>query len=369
MDERADDEQVSPRVDAPDAPDTPDTPGTGHTGLTRVEIGDLVPEPATDWCRHEVRRLIAGHLLATAAIVAGVVIGLARRSGIGWAPAVGLGVLAGVTTAAARVAAALLTAPLGLRYVRRYITAPPEYRTTCDPTVTAVPVTPDAPVAIDPTSLPDVWDLEPLDAATLDAAVAQDLVDAGTLHDRPFHDRLLDEPTTGHSSAAADEAARALGELGLWPVAAVRTEGHPSSVVALFSDGDRIVAAVDRTRGSITLLTELVGFRVLVTGTLLVPPTDDLVVNVVDDDSPSALVVSHRRLVYSAVRSRAMASDPVGLFKLAQQRELEAYRQLGPFWGAMLDLRCRPRSVRLLSAPSAPDVLLFTGNRLFRQTS
>lgn len=159
--------------------------------------------------------------------------------------------------------------------------------------------------------------------------------------------------------------AEALRELGFVPVAAVRSEGPDARVVDLYHDGDRIVVAVDRTSGSTTVLTELVGFRVLVTTALLVPPTDELVVNVVADGDTPGLVLSHQRLVRQAFRSRTLPSEPVGLFKLAQQRELQAYRGLGARWGALIDLRCRPRGVRLLAAPSAGEVLLFTGNKRF----
>ena len=37
-------------------------------------------------------------------------------------------------------------------------------------------------------------------------------------------------------------------------------------------------------------------------------------------------------MMQQAFRARTRVSEPVGLFKLAQQRELEAYRELGPFW-------------------------------------
>jgi hypothetical protein len=176
----------------------------------------------------------------------------------------------------------------------------------------------------------------------------------------------LDGTPVPERHAATAELLRALG---FAPVATLRTDGPGGRYIDLYGDSDRIVVAVDRTSATTTLLTELAGFRVLVTSALLVPPTDELVVNVVAKADPATLVRSHQLLVQRAFRSRTRVSEPVGLFKLAQQRELEAYRELGPLWGAVLDLRCRPRGVRLLAAPSAGDVLLFTGNRLFRQTA
>jgi len=350
-------------MDEPTDPDQARAPestaGPARAALTRVAVPARIPEPAADWCRHEVRRLVAGHLLGTAAILWAAVAAVLHWQDVGFVSANAFGALIGLAGVAARVLAVLVVGPLGMRYVRRYSAGPPEYVRTHSRSAPPLP---------EVASLPDIWELDDpsvdCECVAVGVSVPSPLVGGHSSDQRsdPGGDHA------GESSPRAESAAVALREMGLPLVAAVRTDGRPSSVVDLFSDGDRIVAAVDRTSGSITLLTELAGFRVLVTSALLVPPTDDLVVNVVDDDAPSALVVSHRRLVQAAVRSRALASDPVGLFKLAQQRELEAYRQLGPFWGAMLDLRCRPGGARLLSAPSAQDVLLFTGNRLFQQT-
>ena len=170
-------------------------------------------------------------------------------------------------------------------------------------------------------------------------------------------------------SFSAQLAADALAAVGFSPVATMRADGPSTRLVDLYTDHERTVAAVDRTSGSTTLLTELVGFRVLVTSSLLVPPTDELVVNTVRDAHPTALVVSHRRLAEQAFRSRAVRSEPIGLFQLAQRREAEAYRQLGQRWGSLLDLRCRRGGMRLIAAPAAEDVLVVTGNRLYRQTT
>ena len=146
-------------------------------------------------------------------------------------------------------------------------------------------------------------------------------------------------------------------------------EGPDGRVVDLLTDGRRSVAAVDRTSGSVTVLSELVGFRMLVTTGLLVPPTDDLVLNVVTGADADASIASHRRLVTEVFRNHTLPSDPVGLYKLLVQREVEGYRGLGARWASVLDLRCRAGALRLLAAPTPDELLLYTGNQLFKQTS
>lgn len=428
-------------------PDTPIAVPPVHdrpsSGLTRVPIdpGLLVDEQSAAWCRHEVRRIVAWHLVGTGAAVFAVLVPL-----LWWA--LGDPLLAGLLAlvgaglvTAGRLGFALAAAPLGYRYVQRFSSAPPEYLLahpsivetsvpgglappSLPPPAPPVPPAPSVPPAPPVPSLspptagaygdgpPDVWDLDP--DPDLYPDLDPDLDTEPSLPTVPPTIGLPDPAsaiTTEMSAQAAPpplpdnsdlpglpgspglpglpaltsgplvdldgtpvperhtQTADVLRELGFTPVATLRTEGLGGRYIDLYGDRDRVVVAVDRTTATTTVLTELAGFRVLVTSALLVPPTDELVVNVVADGDPAGLVLSHQRLVQQAFRSRTRVSEPVGLFKLAQQRELEAYRELGPLWGAVLDLRCRSRGVRLLAAPSAGDVLLFTGNRLFQQTS
>ncbi len=324
-----------------------DTPvGAAREPLARVSIAPaaLAMDTATDWCRHEVRRFVAWRLIAEAAIVLIGVTSITFWSLDSIAPALLLGLAAGLITALGHVGLAIVAGPLGVNYLKAFTASPPEYLVARElPMVDPRP----AERAPDRTEV-DLWDLDP----------TQDL-------DRPT---AAVDGEIGADAGDALTTATVLCELGLTPVATVRTDRN-SRIVDLFTDGDRIVAASDRTSGSLTMLTELAGFRVLVSSALLVPPTDGLVVNVVDDAYPARLLLSHQRLVNQAFRSRTRASEPVGLFKLAQQREIEAYRELGLVWGALLDLRCRPRRARLAAAPLADDILLFTGNRLFQHSS
>ena len=314
--------------------------------LTRVPVAaDERPrEPAIDWCRHEVRRIVAWQLLATSMVVLAVVVPWCWWQFDSVALAFGVGVAAAVVAVAARIGVVLLAGPLGFTFVKTFTASPPEYLLAHQAVVATLPSV-------------DLWDLDPNEEIPPEPLEPQQVIDA--------IDALSDDPHPERRLAIAD----VLREMGFTPTATVRADGRAGAVVDLYTDGDRIVAAAERSSGTVTVLTELAGFRVLVSSTLLVPPTDDLVVNVVDDADPAGLVLSHQRLVQQAFRSRTLASDPVGLFKLAQQRELEAYRELGPFWGAMLDLRCRRRMARLAAAPTAGEVLLFTGNRLFQRTT
>lgn len=333
-----------------------DRSGTGEhpvvadrPALTRVPVAaDERPrEPAIDWCRHEVRRIVAWHLLATSMVVLAVVVPWCWWQFDSVALAFGVGVAAAVVVAAARIGVVLLAGPLGFTFVRTFTASPPEYLLAHRPVVATLPSV-------------DLWDLDPneeIPPEPLEPQQAIDAIDAMSA--------MSDDPHPERRTAIAD----VLREMGFAPSATVRADGRAGAVVDLYTDGDLIVAAAERSSGTVTVLTELAGFRVLVSSTLLVPPTDELVVNVVDDADPAGLVLSHQRLVQQAFRSRTLASDPVGLFKLAQQRELEAYRELGPFWGAMLDLRCRRRMARLAAAPTAGEVLLFTGNRLFQRNT
>lgn len=384
---------MDPRPDAPDAPDAPraSSPPSGlafaraaneaaattaRSGGTAAPAADRAPdrapltrvpieptarpdEPAIEWCRHEVRRIVAWHVLLNSIVVMGVVVPLCWWQLDSPAWAVGIGAAAALAVTVTRLGIVLVAGPLGFSYVKTYTSSPPEYLLAHRPMIATLPE-PERPAtepaATESTEI-DLWDLDPNEVAEpAPPEVGPDLDPAAMLD--------TDDPDPERRTAIAD----VLREMGFTHASTVRADGRAGAVVDLYSDGKLIVAAVERSSGSVTILTELVGFRVLVSSTLLVPPTDELVVNVVDDADPAGLVLSHQRLVQQAFRSRTLPSDPVGLFKLAQQRELEAYRELGPFWGAMLDLRCRPRGVRLAAAPDASDLLLFTGNRLFQHT-
>jgi hypothetical protein len=392
--------------------------GRPDRGLTRVAIdpSQLIDERSAAWCRHEVRRIVAWHLIGTAAAVAGILTPVIWWSLGDPVLAVLLAVVGAVVVTSVRLGFALVAAPLGYRYVQRFSTSPPEYL-LAHPAI----VESDAPTAPLPSFLQpgpsstvgpqfsapvpppgptrgqterqtsgafgggpaDVWDLDPEASDSIAWQVtAQIPAQAPALWPSTTPPAELGAPAQFGAPATAlvdldgtpvperhAATAELLRALGFAPVATLRTDGIGGRYLDLYGDSDRIVVAVDRTSATTTVLTELAGFRVLVTSALLVPPTDELVVNVVAKADPATLVRSHRLLVQRAFRSRTRVSEPVGLFKLAQQRELEAYRELGPLWGAVLDLRCRPRGVRLLAAPSAGDVLLFTGNRLFRQTA
>ncbi|MFN8023558.1 MAG: hypothetical protein U0Q03_18660 [Acidimicrobiales bacterium] len=330
---------------APPPPPVPaaaadDSPRLAALRLTRVDVDPslIVDDPAADWCRHEIRRVVAWRLVQTASLVGVVTLPVAWWATGSAADASGLAVAVAAAAATTRWAAARVTAPLGGRYLRTLLDLPPDYVLAFDgPTVVA---------------------------PGLDASAPSDTSDPAETSATPL---VIDGGGTMPERHAG--TADVLRELGFRPNATVRSETAGGRVVDLYVDDDRIVVAVDRTSASTTVLTELVGFRVLVTSALLVPPTDELVVNVVTDGDTAGLVLSHQRLVRQAFRSRTLPSEPVGLFKLAQQREFQAYRDLGPRWGSLVDLRCRPRGVRLLAAPSAGEVLLFTGNKLFRQTT
>lgn len=371
-----------------------------YAGLTRVAIDPerLVDEQSAAWVRHEVRRMVAWQLVVTFAIVFAILVPVLWISLGDPVLSVLISVVGAGLITAARLGFALAAAPLGYRYVQRFSAAPPEYLLAhssiaepgapgpLTPPSLPPPVSaplPELPPPAPPAPPADVWDLdpEPLGAESTPAIGLPDPASAITTEmstmPAPSTSSMLPELSSGplvdldgtpvpeRHTATAD----VLRELGFAPVATLRTEGLGGRYIDLYGDRDRVVVAVDRTSATTTVLTELAGFRVLVTSALLMPPTDELVVNVVADGDPAGLVLSHQRLVQQAFRSRTRVSEPVGLFKLAQQRELEAYRELGPLWGAVLDLRCRSRGVRLLAAPSAGDVLLFTGNRLFQQTS
>lgn len=339
---------------AASTPAPPDRPP-----LTRVPIDQAgrPREPAIDWCRHEVRRIVAWHLVLNSIIVLGVVVPLCWWQLGSPSIAMAIGVAAALLVTSTRIGIVLVAGPLGFSYVKTYTVSPPDYLLAHRPTVATLPAPETGGNDGEPGQI-DLWDLDPNEIETAaDLVRAADGTDPADLLD-------ADDPDPERRVAIAD----VLREMGFAHASTVRADGRIGAVVDLYTDGALIVAAVERSSGSVTILTELAGFRVLVSSALLVPPTDELVVNVVDDADPAGLVLSHQRLVQQAFRSRTRPSDPVGLFKLAQQRELEAYRELGPFWGAMLDLRCRPRGVRLAAAPDASDLLLFTGNRLFQHT-
>ena len=328
--------------------------------LTRVPIdaSGRPREPAIEWCRHEVRRVVAWHLVLNSVVVLGVVVPLCWWQLGSPTVSIGIGLAAAVLVGLIRIAVVLVAGPLGFSYVKTFTASPPDYLLAHRPTLASPPGPDPAAPAVGSTEV-DLWDLDPNEIVEpAPAATVDDTTEAEHDPDDP------DDPEPGRRAAIAD----VLREMGFVHAATVRADGRAGAVVDLYTDNALIVAAVERSSGSVTILTELAGFRVLVSSALLVPPTDELVVNVVDDADPAGLVLSHQRLVQQAFRARTRPSDPVGLFKLAQQRELEAYRELGPFWGAMLDLRCRPRGVRLAAAPDAGELLLFTGNRLFQHT-
>lgn len=337
--------------------DAVERPAADRPALTRVPVAaeERPREPTIDWCRHEVRRIVAWHLVGTSLAVLGVVVPWCWWRYDSAAMAVGIGVAAAAVVVAIRIGVVLVAGPLGFRFVKTFTASPPEYLLAHRPVVASLP----APESDGPRTPIDLWDLDPnQEIPSASDAPATEPVDDGT-------EVLSADPHPERRLAIAD----VLREMGFSHAATVHADGRARAVVDLFTDGDLIVVAAERSSGTVTVLTELAGFRVLVSSTLLVPPTDELVVNVVDHADPAGLVLSHQRLVQQAFRSRTLAIDPVGLFKLAQQRELEAYRELGPFWGAMLDLRCRHRIARLAASPTAGDVLLFTGNRLFQHTS
>ena len=364
---------MEPTTDAP-------SPAAGgdrstSTGVTRVAIDQalldsviLAPEPAVSWYRHEVRRLFLLHLLVSVAVMAAVVTGAGLALGRAPVTAVGAGLAIGVAVAALWTLVLVFVVPLTVRQVRRMIAAPTHWVR-----VRAVPVaadgSPAAPVASEPrVTLPDVWDLgdEP------EAEIAD-----GLAGEQPVADDRPDAPvstaaTTGPGTPLLERCRRAIDtahdlvELGFEPVATLRTDGRPTQMVDLYREGDRVVAAIDRATGGLLVLTELVGLRVLVTTAVPMPPTDELVVNVVDADTPTALVVSHQRLVAVALSTRTLAGDPIGLFRLAHQRRVEGHRGLGPWWAAVLDRRVRTGRPRLAATPPPGELLLLTGNRLFR---
>jgi hypothetical protein len=366
---------MEPTTDAP-------SPGAGAdgSGLTRVAIEQalldsvfLAPEPAVSWYRHEVRRLFLLHLIASVVVVAALVTGAGLAFGRTPIEAAAAGATTGVAVAAVWTLVLVFVLPLTVRQVRRMIAAPTHWvRVRAAPVATTgSPVradTPD-PRAPDPRApLPDVWDLDPepepepepdpepgpgsLGGSDVATATAAETTRPGVA--------LVER------CRRAIETAHDLVELGFDPVATLRTDGRPTRMVDLYREGDRVVAAIDRASGDLLVLTELVGLRVLVTTAVPMPPTDELVVNVVAPDTPTALVVAHQRLVAVALSRRTLAGDPIGLFRLADQRRVEGHRGLGPWWAAVLDRRVRTRRPRLSAAPSAGELLLLTGNRVFR---
>ncbi len=339
-----------------------DVSDPARKSLTRVPLDPslLTLDPAIEWCRHEVRRLIAWHVIANTAAVFVISMPLAWWSFGSATIAVALGLAIAVAATAGRVGIVLVAGRLGFNYVRSFTSSPRDYLLWNE---TAAVVPNPAESAPDPANV-DLWDLDPSHDPLAPAPPATAAV---AIAGRALLDESTGALTTDDQPDPDGRRATSLllHEFGFRHTATVRAD-RQGAVVDLFSDGDRVVVAADRSSGNLTVLTELAGFRVLVTSALLVPPTDDLVVNVVNDALPAGLVLSHDRLVQQAFRSLTRMSEPVGLFKLAQQRELEAYRELGPFWGAMLDLRCRPRRAHLAAAPLADDILLFTGNRLFQ---
>lgn len=342
--------------------------------ITRVAIDPswLAHEPATEWCRHEVRRMVAVRLVVGAAACGAV------AAAVTWwqlgdpTTTIAVAIAAAIAVTVLRWWIASVFSPLGARYVRRYTASPPDVlleRTILPETAAAAadaartggsPFAPPAAGTAVVGPVTDLWDLDPAGppvpapAAEVGRPDPIELVDLG-----PDRTRVPDP----HPNCVAVEAA------GFALAAVVRMEGPDGRVVDLLTDGERSVAAVDRTSGSVTVLSELVGFRMLVTTALLVPPTDDLVLNVVTGADPAASIASHRRLVAEVFRNHTLPSDPVGLYKLLVQREVEGYRGLGARWASVLDLRCRSGALRLLSAPTPEELLLYTGNQLFRQTS
>jgi len=355
---------MEPTTDAP-------SPGAGAdgSGLTRVAIEQAL----LDWYRHEVRRLFLLHLIASVVVVAALVTGAGLAFGRTPIEAAAAGATTGVAVAAVWTLVLVFVLPLTVRQVRRMIAAPTHWvRVRAAPVATTgSPVradTPD-PRAPDPRApLPDVWDLDPepepepepdpepgpgsLGGSDVATATAAETTRPGVA--------LVER------CRRAIETAHDLVELGFDPVATLRTDGRPTRMVDLYREGDRVVAAIDRASGDLLVLTELVGLRVLVTTAVPMPPTDELVVNVVAPDTPTALVVAHQRLVAVALSRRTLAGDPIGLFRLADQRRVEGHRGLGPWWAAVLDRRVRTRRPRLSAAPSAGELLLLTGNRVFR---
>ncbi len=260
------------------------------------------------WCRHEIRRLLARRIAAQASIT---LVGVAAI--LSWRlDSVTIGVATGVAGAvvatALRLGRTMLAGSIGVRYLHRYLAAPPA-------TLVGGP-------------------FEPADAT--------DVAEHRARHDAELIALGYDPFATAHVGSAAGPA------MDLWI-------GPGATVVA-----------IDRSSGTVVAMNALAGEGVLMSSALFTPPSDHLVVNTVPGGDVVDLVTSHRRLARDAFSSRIRTLDPVATLALCRRREHEAYRELGPHWGVLLDLRCRPHRGRMSVSPDVGDVLLSSGFRSLR---
>ena len=168
---------------------------------TRVPVAaDERPrEPAIDWCRHEVRRIVAWHLLVTSTVVLAVVVPWCWRQFDSVALAFGAGVAAAVVVAAARIAIVVLAGPLGFTFVRTFTASPPEYLLAHQRVVATQP-----PV--------DLWDLDPNEEIPPEPLEPR--------HDTDGMAAMSDDPHPERRLAIAD----VLREMGFTPTATVRAD-------------------------------------------------------------------------------------------------------------------------------------------------
>ena len=129
----------------------------------------------------------------------------------------------------------------------------------------------------------------------------------------------------------------------------------------LHTEDCTITATVSRASGSISLYSKLADGRFLVTDRRLILPNRRLIVNVVDDDTPMAMVAAHRAALERSPVDVVATPHALELIQLVHDAEHASYRQLGPWLGSFLNLDPHRRQLLSLTASPDPDEIFRLG--------
>lgn len=148
-----------------------------------------------------------------------------------------------------------------------------------------------------------------------------------------------------------DPVGEVLVARGLWPAVTVSDHvDEPATIFDLYQSSEQLVtAAVSRATGSVSILSGLSDGRILHTAALQVVPSERMVVNTVARGDAEALMASHRSLLgVLAIRGVRPVEATTRLWLDAAESEAGAYRALGPFLGALVNLTGGPALGRML---------------------
>lgn len=148
-------------------------------------------------------------------------------------------------------------------------------------------------------------------------------------------------------------------DLGLPPLVPAARISDADASFDVYSFPDSLTVVMVHTEdGSVTVVSQLVDGRLLVTSDLLIVPSERLIVNLHPGSTASGLVSAHRRLAGVLAKKglgpvRASAAISVEVLRA----ETEGMVGLGPVAGAFCGFAGSSKPFRLLVSPSPREVL------------